>query len=150
MIRLLLLMLVLASPVWAVEPDEMLPDPAQEARARELSKELRCLVCRNETIDDSHATVARDLRLFLRERIAAGDSDEQAMAAIVARYGEYVLLKPTTGGANLLLWLAGPVLLLLGAILAFATLRRRAAAPETAALTAAEESRIQELLHPRE
>ena len=127
-----------------------IPDPAQEARARELSKELRCLVCRNETIDDSHATVARDLRLFLRERIAAGDSDEQAMAAIVARYGEYVLLKPTTGGANMLLWLAGPGLLLLGAILAFATLRRRAAAPETAALSAAEEARIQELLHPRE
>lgn len=146
MIRLLLLLLALAGPVWAVEPDEMLPDPVQESRARELSKELRCLVCRNETINDSHATVARDLRLFLRERIAAGDSDAQAMAAIVARYGEYVLLKPTSGGANLFLWWAGPLLLLLGGGMAVMTLRQRARALGPDGLNPEEQARLQELL----
>ncbi|GHC43866.1 cytochrome c-type biogenesis protein [Neogemmobacter tilapiae] len=145
MIRALLLLLALATPVWAVELDEMLADPAQEARARDLSKGLRCLVCRNENIDDSHATIARDLRLFLRERIAAGDTDEQAIAAIVARYGEYVLLNPTTGGANILLWLAGPLLLLLGGGIAVATLRRRAVAAEVTGLSEEEQARLREL-----
>lgn len=146
MIRIFLLLMALAGPAMAVEPDEMLPDATQEARARELSKGLRCLVCRNENIDDSHATIARDLRLFLRERIAAGDTDEQAIAAIVARYGEYVLLNPTTGGANVLLWLAGPLLLLVGSGIALTSLRRRAVAPEGGGLTPAENQRLQELI----
>jgi cytochrome c-type biogenesis protein CcmH len=146
MIRVLLLLLVLTGPALAVEPDEMLPDAAHEARARDLSKGLRCLVCRNENIDDSHATIARDLRLFLRERIAAGDTDEQAIAAIVARYGEYVLLNPTTGGANILLWLAGPLLLLMGGGIAVATLRRRAGAAETAGLSDEEQAKLEALI----
>ncbi len=141
------LFLLLAGPVGAVEPDEMLADPVLEARARDLSKELRCLICRNETSDDSHATIARDLRLLLRERIASGDTDAQAVAFIVDRYGEYVLLNPTTGGANLILWLAGPGLLLLGGAVAVSYTRRRGRAGEGAAdLTGDEQARLQELL----
>ena len=97
---LLALALLAAAPAGAVQPDEVLPDPVLEARARELSKNLRCLVCRNESIDESHADLARDLRLLLRERLVAGDSDEAAIAFIVDRYGEYVLLTPTTGGSS--------------------------------------------------
>ncbi|RMD49780.1 MAG: cytochrome c-type biogenesis protein CcmH, partial [Alphaproteobacteria bacterium] len=97
---------------WAVEPDEMLADPALEARARAISKQLRCLVCRNESIDESNAKLARDLRLLVRERLKAGDSDEEVIAYIVDRYGEFVLLKPRARGVNLLLWLAGPLMLL--------------------------------------
>ena len=137
---------VLAGPALAVRPDEMLPDPALEARARELSQGLRCLVCRNESIDDSDADLARDLRILLRSRIAAGDSDQQAVAYIVARYGEFVLLDPTTKGANLILWLAGPAALLAGAVLAFIVTRRRAAAPEAAGLSADDTSRLADLL----
>ena len=113
--RLILILCLLASPVWAVLPDEILDDPVLEARARDLSKGLRCLVCRNESIDESNAGLARDLRLLVRERLVAGDTDEAAIDYIVDRYGEYVLLKPTTGGANMLLWIAGP-LMLLGAL----------------------------------
>ncbi|WP_138465527.1 cytochrome c-type biogenesis protein [Poseidonocella sp. HB161398] len=108
------LMLVLALPAFAVQPDEMLSDPALESRARELSKELRCLVCRNESIDESNAGLARDLRLLVRERLVEGDSDAEVIDFVVDRYGEYVLLKPTLTGANLILWVAGPVLLLAG------------------------------------
>lgn len=147
MMRAVLFLLLLAGPAGAVEPDEMLADPVLEARARDLSKELRCLICRNETIDDSHATIARDLRLLLRERIASGDTDAQAVAFIVDRYGEYVLLNPTTGGANLILWLAGPGLLLLGGAVAVGYTRRRGRAGEGAAdLTGDEQARLQELL----
>ncbi len=145
MIRAALIWLLLASPVLAVEPDEVLADPVLEARARELSKELRCLICRNETIDDSHATIARDLRLLLRERLSAGDSDAEAVAFIVDRFGEYVLLNPTTGGANLILWLAGPGLLMAGAALAVAYTRRRAGGAMPEALTAEEQARLREL-----
>ena len=137
---------LLASPALAVRPDEMLPDPAQEARARELSQGLRCLVCRNESIDDSDADLAHDLRVLLRNRIAAGDSDSQAVDYIVARYGEFVLLNPTTKGANLILWLAGPAALLAGAGLAFIITRRRAAAPEAAGLTEQDKARLADLM----
>ncbi|MGB7320768.1 MAG: cytochrome c-type biogenesis protein, partial [Albidovulum sp.] len=102
------LLLTQITPVRAVQPDEILPDPALEARARALSTGLRCLVCRNENIDESNADLARDLRLLVRERLVAGDSDTEVIAFLVERFGEYVLLTPTSGGANLILWLAGP------------------------------------------
>ena len=109
--RLILALCIMAAPVWAVQPDEILDNPALEARARDISAGLRCLVCRNESIDESNAELARDLRLLVRERLVAGDSNEEVVDYIVDRYGEYVLLNPTTGGANLLLWLAGPLML---------------------------------------
>lgn len=145
---ILALVLALATPAAAVQPDEMLADPALEARARAISKELRCLVCRNESIDESNAPLARDLRLLLRERLLAGDSDAEAIAFIVDRYGEYVLLRPTASGANLLLWIAGPVMLLLGAGIAAGYLRRRRTAAEAAAapLSPEEEARLREIL----
>lgn len=144
--RLVLALVLLAGPALAVQPDEVLPDPAMEARARALSRELRCPVCQSESIDDSNADIARDLRLFLRERLVAGDSDQQALDAMVARYGEYVLLRPTTGGANLLLWLAGPGLLLAGGAGAWVWLRRRQAAGAPEALSEDEERRLAEIL----
>ena len=141
---------LLAPAAHAVQPDEILPDPALEARARTLSQNLRCLVCRNENIDDSNAPLARDLRILLRERLTAGDSDEQAVAYLVDRYGEYVLLKPTAHGANLLLWIAGPAMLLVGVGIAAAAQSRRrkvADAPTSAAsLSAEEERRLAELM----
>lgn len=146
MVRALLLWLALAGAALAVEPGEMLDDPALEARAREISKELRCLVCRNESIDESNAELARDLRLLVRERIIAGDTDEAAVAFIVDRYGEYVLLNPPRTGSNLVLWAAGPVLLLAGLAIAGAyVLRRR---PEMAEddLSEAEKDRLTQLL----
>ncbi|MEM6635271.1 MAG: cytochrome c-type biogenesis protein [Pseudomonadota bacterium] len=96
----------------AVEPDEVLDDPALEARARDISTGLRCLVCRNESIDESNAELARDLRLLVRERLLAGDSDDDVIAFVTARYGEYVLLRPNRSGANLILWLAGPAMMI--------------------------------------
>ena len=145
---LLALVLLAAAPAGAVQPDEVLPDPALEARARALSQGLRCPVCRNESIDESHADVARDLRLVLRERLVAGDSDDEAVAFIVARYGEYVLLNPTTGGSNLLLWLAGPAMLGAGGLIAALYLRRRSRAGETTpeTLSEADARRLTELL----
>ena len=140
------LVLWLASPAHAVQPDEILADPGLEARARALSQELRCLVCRNENIDDSDADLARDLRLLLRERLSAGDSDAAAMAFIVDRYGEYVLLKPTVQGANLLLWLAGPLMLLAGGAVALTMQRRRSALAEAAPLSGEDQARLAELL----
>ena len=99
----------------AVQPDEVMRDPAKEARARALSRELRCMVCQNQSIDDSDAPLARDLRLLVRERIAAGDSDRQVLDFLVARFGEYVLLKPRFEPQTLLLWLLTPLTLLCGA-----------------------------------
>ena len=145
--RLFLAMfLMLATPLGAVQPAEMLADPGLEARARAISQDLRCLVCRNENIDDSDAVLARDLRLLLRERLVAGDSDAQAVAYIVERYGEYVLLRPTVGGANLVLWLAGPVMLLLGGALAVTALRRAARRPEVAALSAEDQALVAQIV----
>ncbi|MFV0473768.1 MAG: cytochrome c-type biogenesis protein [Pikeienuella sp.] len=140
------LALLLAPPALAVQPDEMLSDPAQEARAREISRDLRCLVCRNENIDDSGAGLARDLRLLVRERISAGDSDEETVAYIVERYGEFVLLNPRMSGGNLVIWLAGPALLLLGGAGVAVFLRRQRPAPAApAALSAEEKARLAEL-----
>jgi cytochrome c-type biogenesis protein CcmH len=145
---LALALLLLASPVHAVQPDEVLADPALESRARALSKGLRCLVCRNESIDESHADLARDLRLLLRERLVAGDTDEEAITFIVDRYGEYVLLNPTTSGSNLLLWLAGPAMLGAGGLIAALYLRRRSGQgdPLSAELTDEESHRLAEIL----
>ena len=144
--RWLFLFLLLATPAFAVRPDEMLADAGLEARARALSQELRCLVCRNENIDDSDADLAHDLRLLLRQRLTAGDTDAAAMAYIVDRYGEFVLLNPPARGANLVLWLAGPVMLLGGGALALTMLRRRALGREAAALSDADKARLDQLL----
>jgi cytochrome c-type biogenesis protein CcmH len=120
-----------AAPAWAVRPDEMLSDPALEARARALSKELRCLVCQNESIDDSNADLAHDLRVLVRDRIKKGDTDQQALDYLVARYGEFVLLKPRFDLRNAALWGTPVALLLAGGLfmLAGARRRRRLAAP---------------------
>ena len=140
------LFLSLAAPAFAVQPDEVLKDPAMEARAREISKELRCLVCQNQSIDDSNAELARDLRVLVRERLAAGDTDAAVLTFVEARYGEFVLLRPRLRWHTLLLWLT-PLLLLAGA--AFAILRhaRRRLSPTGAApLSPAEQQRLDELL----
>ena len=143
----LLIALLSATPAWAVQPDEVLSDPALESRARAISTGLRCLVCRNETIDDSDASLARDLRLLLRERLTAGDTDAEAIAFIVDRYGEYVLLNPTANGVNLILWLAGPAMLItgLGVAALYLRRRRRSAAPD-APLSDSETKRLAEIL----
>ncbi|NOD75313.1 MULTISPECIES: cytochrome c-type biogenesis protein [unclassified Ruegeria] len=147
--RLVLILMMLATPVFSVQPDEVLDDPVLEQRARDLSTGLRCLVCRNESIDESNADLARDLRLLLRERLVAGDTDEQAIAFIVDRYGEYVLLKPTTSGSNLFLWLAGPIMLLIAAGVGLNFLRTRAkahASVESTALSEDEKERLRRIL----
>jgi cytochrome c-type biogenesis protein CcmH len=126
----LLLMALLALPALAVEPSEMLKDPALEARAREIGQALRCVVCQNQSIDDSAAEVARDMRRAVRERLSAGDSDTQVFDFMVARYGDYVLLKPPFKLGTLLLWLGAPLVLLIAAATIMLTaLRRRAIAP---------------------
>ena len=132
----------------AVLPDEMMADPAKEARARNLSRELRCMVCQNQSIDDSEAPLARDLRLLVRERIAAGDSDAQVINFLVARYGEFVLLKPRFERQTLLLWLIPPLVLFGGGAALWMHTRRRAkAAPAPSiALSAEEEAKIAALM----
>jgi cytochrome c-type biogenesis protein CcmH len=143
---------VLAAPAaHAVQPDEIMADPAKEARARDLSRELRCMVCQNQSIDDSEAPLARDLRLLVRERIAAGDSDNQVMDFLVARYGEFVLLKPRFNPHTLLLWLVPPLALLGGGFALWHYSRRReqssgASEDSTAKLTAEEQARLEQLM----
>jgi cytochrome c-type biogenesis protein CcmH len=130
--RTLCVMIVMlcALPALAVEPSEMLKDPALEARAREIGQALRCVVCQNQSIDDSAAEVARDMRRAVRERLTAGDSDTQVFDFMVARYGDYVLLKPPFKLGTLLLWLGAPLVLLIAAATIMLTaLRRRATAP---------------------
>ncbi len=145
MIRLLCVLLTLASPLWAVEPDEILTDPVLEERARDISKGLRCLVCRNENIDSSNAGIAKDLRILVRERLVLGDSNEQVIDYVVDRYGEFVLLKPTFSMKNMIPWLAGPVLLLLGLILAGKFISKPKPV-QVAKLTDEEEQRLKDLL----
>jgi cytochrome c-type biogenesis protein CcmH len=144
---LCLLLSVLAAPADAVEPDEMLQDPGLEARARTISQELRCLVCQNQSIDDSNAALAKDLRLLVRERLTAGDSDAAVLAFVEARYGEFVLLRPKLNAHTLLLWLAPLLLLLavgLGTFRRVRAGRRRGQLP--APLTEAEQRRLEDLL----
>jgi len=148
-LALIALLIALAAPTTAlaVEPDEILRDPALEARARNLSSELRCLVCQNQSIDDSAAPLARDLRVLVRERLTAGDSDSQVLNFLVARYGEFVLLKPRFELHNLLLWGLPPVVLVAGMIALFVTARRRQSANlQAPALSAAEQQRITTLV----
>jgi cytochrome c-type biogenesis protein CcmH len=143
---------VMMSPAaHAVLPDEIMADPVKEARARDLSRELRCMVCQNQSIDDSEAPLARDLRLLVRERIAAGDSNAQVLDFLVARYGEFVLLKPRFERQTLLLWLLTPLVLGAGGLALYLQSRRRtrltAAGDQSAlALTAEEEARLQRLM----
>ena len=129
---------------YAVQPDEIMPDPAKEARARDLSRELRCMVCQNQSIDDSDAPLAMDLRVLVRERLTAGDSDGQVIDFLVARYGEFVLLKPRLSAHTLLLWLAPFAVLLIAAFAFIAARRSTAATPDR--LTPDEEARINALL----
>ncbi|WP_420858819.1 cytochrome c-type biogenesis protein [Marivivens marinus] len=143
--RLILILTLLASPLWAVQPDEILDDPALESRAREISKGLRCPVCQNESIDESNAALSRELRILLRERLVAGDSDAEAVDFIVTRYGEFVLLNPTRDGANLILWYAAPAMLIIALGIGWATIRRRGG-KEAEALTEDEKARLDEIL----
>jgi cytochrome c-type biogenesis protein CcmH len=141
----LLLALAVAAPACAIEPQEQLTDPALEARARTLGQELRCLVCQNESIDDSNADLARDLRTIVRERLTAGDSDQQVLGFVTARYGDYVLLRPPVRAGTLVLWF-GPVVLLVAAIIAMTLRRRGRAKAEPAPLSSEEDRRLARLL----
>lgn len=144
-------LLALAAPqiTHAVTPDEMLKDPALEARARNLSRELRCMVCQNQSIDDSEAPLARDLRVLVRERLTGGDSDKQVLDFLVSRYGEFVLLKPPFQLQTLLLWAVSPAVLLIGIVALFMMARRRKAAiPPPPPLTEAEQRKLSTLVEP--
>ena len=148
---ILILTLVLtqvAPPVWAVTPDEVLDDPVLEARARDISKGLRCVVCRGENIDESNAGIAKDMRILVRELLTEGKTNDEVVAFMVERYGEFVLMRPTTEGANKLLWAAGPVLFFLALIIAGMWLRGRqnAKGPGEAALSPEERARLDELI----
>jgi cytochrome c-type biogenesis protein CcmH len=152
MLRLLAVLVLLAAPAAAQHLEDRLADPAQETRARELSRELRCLVCQNQSIEDSNAPLARDLRRIVRERVVAGDSDRAVLDYLVQRYGEWVLLKPRFNAQTLLLWLGPGLLLLLGGGIVFALYRRQAKAPvaAAAALNAEEQRRLDTLLRDDE
>lgn len=144
---ILCLSLVLALPVLAVQPDEVLSDPALEARAREISKVLRCPVCQGETIDESNAPISRDLRLYLRERLVAGDSDAEAIQNVTDRFGEYVLFAPPARGINWLLYLAGPVMALLALVIGWRFIRSRSEAEvDERSLTSDERKRLDDLM----
>jgi cytochrome c-type biogenesis protein CcmH len=134
-------------PAVAVQPDEILKDnPALEARARALSRELRCMVCQNQSIDDSDAPLARDLRLLVRERLTAGDSDSQVIDFLVARYGEFVLLRPRFAWHNAALWFTPLLVLIAGTIAIFLAMRRQRATPAAVPLSAEEERRLAEVI----
>ncbi|RJE85430.1 cytochrome c-type biogenesis protein [Paracoccus onubensis] len=141
------LLLALVSPVFAVQPDEVLDDPVLEARAREISQKLRCPICQGENIDESNAAISRDLRLYVRERLVAGDNDDKVIDAVVDRFGEYVLFEPRARGSNLILWLAGPVMALIGLLIAWGFVKarsREAAVPEP--LKDDEQARLREIM----
>jgi cytochrome c-type biogenesis protein CcmH len=150
-VALVLVAITLSFSALAVQPDEILPDPALEQRARALSKELRCMVCQNQSIDDSDAPLAKDLRVLVRERLTAGDTDNQVIDYLVSRYGEFVLLKPRIAAHTAILWGAPLAVLLIGAVVVFVTVRRRRA-PDAlsapAALTPEEERRLNRLIEP--
>jgi cytochrome c-type biogenesis protein CcmH len=145
----LLLALVLCAPVLAVTPQERLANPVLEKRAEEIGSQLRCLVCQNESIEESNADLAHDIRVLLRQRLVAGDTDQQAIQYIVARYGQFVLLKPPVEPATWVLWYGPPALLGLAIIAAVFWLRRRQPAP-VRPLDAAEQRRLNELLREPE
>jgi cytochrome c-type biogenesis protein CcmH len=143
---ILLLTLLFAGAALAVKPDEVLADPALEARARTLSEELRCMVCQNQSIDESDADLARDLRVLVRQRLVAGDTDQQVIDYIVSRYGEFVLLKPRFSLRNALLWGTPVLLLVAGGIFIVLTARSRRSTA-TNALTAEEQAELDTILH---
>jgi cytochrome c-type biogenesis protein CcmH len=150
-VAMLLAMTIFTSLAHAVQPDEIMANPVQEARARHLSRELRCMVCQNQSIDDSDAPLARDLRLLVREQIAAGKTDEQVMDFLVSRYGEFVLLKPRVEKSTLLLWLIPPFVLVAGGIALWLNNRRRnrrglETDPAALRLTPDEEARLERLI----
>src|SRR5262245_6216837 len=152
---LIVLLMSITAPAFAVEPDEMLSDPALEVRARALSKELRCMVCQNQSIDDSEAPLARDLRILVRERLQAGDSDGQVIDFLVARYGEFVLLRPRFSWHTAVLWLGPAAMLLIGGCAVLVLARRyrvksAAAAEAQQGLTAAEAARLSDVLRDAE
>ncbi|MBZ9720256.1 cytochrome c-type biogenesis protein CcmH [Mesorhizobium sp. M7A.F.Ca.CA.001.09.2.1] len=142
---ILLLALFFAGTALAVKPDEMLPDPALEARARALSEGLRCMVCQNQSIDESDADLARDLRVLVRQRLVAGDTDQQVMDYVVSRYGEFVLLKPRFDLRNALLWGTPVLLLLVGGVFIVLTARSRRSLA-TNALTTEEQAALDKIL----
>jgi cytochrome c-type biogenesis protein CcmH len=145
----LLLALIVPQTAHAVTPDEILKDPALETRARNLSRELRCMVCQNQSIDDSEAPLAKDLRVLVRERLTSGDSDRQVLDYLVSRYGEFVLLKPPFEMHTLLLWAVSPAVLLIGIVtLLVMARRRRAAIPPAPPLSEAEEKKLATLVEP--
>ena len=144
------ILVIAAGQVRAVQPDEVLGDPTLEARARAISQGLRCLVCQNQSIDDSEAPLAKDLRLLVRERLKAGDSDQEVVAFIVARYGEFVLLKPRLAPETVLLWFATPAVFAAALLLIWlAHRRRKAGAGDLAPLSAGEKRRLKRLLDGR-
>ncbi|WBU60866.1 cytochrome c-type biogenesis protein [Paracoccus albus] len=147
--HLLLILLLVATPVLAVQPDEVLDDPVLETRARDISKLLRCPVCQGETIDESNAAISRDLRLYVRERLVEGDSNEEVIDAVTDRYGEFVLFEPRATGGNLILYLAGPLMALIAVILGwrFILSRREARTAEsTTPLSPEEKARLAEIM----
>ncbi len=146
---LVLLALLAPLPAVAVQPDEVLQNPALEARARDISKHLRCLVCQNQSIDDSDADLARDLRIVVRDRLKAGDSDAQVMAYITARYGDFVLLKPPFKPATWILWFGPAAILLVGVASIAVYLRRRPATVAAPGLSDDERKRLADLLKDR-
>lgn len=151
MTRLLLALLLFIAPIgqaFAVNPDEVLADPALEARARAISAELRCMVCQNQSIDDSNAELAKDLRVLVRERLANGDSDEAVIDYVVSRYGEFVLLKPRFETKTLILWGMPAALLLVGAITLVLAARRRAGQARGTPLSDEEKEKLKKLLQP--
>lgn len=137
--------LICAGAAFAVTPDEVLSDPALEARARSISSELRCMICQNQSIDDSDAALAKDLRVLVRQRLVAGDTDQQVMEYVVSRYGEFVLLRPPFSWRNALLW-AAPALLLLGGVAYMLTATRRKRTDPATELTAAERDALDNVL----
>lgn len=141
-------LLLAFSPAFAVQPDEVLDDPALESRARIISQDLRCPVCQGENIDESNAPISRDLRLFVRERLVAGDSNAQVIDAVADRFGEYVLFEPRRTGINWVLWLSGPLMGLIAVLVAWRFLATRASArpDETESLTAEEKARLDRIM----
>jgi len=142
--RLILILLFLGTAAFAVEPHEMLDDPALEDRARVISQGLRCPVCQNESIDESDAPIAAQLRVLLRERLVAGDSDQEAVDYLVARFGEFILLQPDAKGANLILWLSAPAMLLIALGVGWSLIRRKTGEVET--LSEAEKNELEKIL----
>lgn len=149
-LRLILVFVMLAAPAYAVQPDEVLDDPVLEARARDISSELRCMVCQNQSIDDSDAELAKDLRVLVRDRIKQGDSDAQVMAYIVDRYGEFVLLKPQFSARNLLLWGTPLVVLLLAGLAIAMRVRSTPKSAEAGSLSKDEQDQLTKILDDRD